>query len=137
VVTTNLNRKDAGAPVMLWVRSDDNDHAISPATLEQYCEVLIVDSMEKGVDALVHQPVDILIVELTQLTMADPELIDEISRCWPYLLCLVLSDEQVSDADYAEQHDLPTVLYMPKNSETLKQQLMISLGQVANKTTLH
>ena len=137
MVTSEFSRKEAGSPVMLWVHKGLSDCTAPLLALRQYGEVLVVDSMEEGVEKLVHQPVDVLIIDLPVLNKTDPELFGEISRCWPYLLCLVVTEEQKSDSYLQATHNALTVLYLPEDSALLQQHLMTGLGQTEDRIHLH
>lgn len=83
-------------PVMLWVRNNVNDQE-PPSIDRREVQLLIVDSIEEGMETLLRQPVDILLMDLLALSSCDPELLQEIARCWPYLICLVTSDEAATE----------------------------------------
>ena len=137
MVTTNIRRRDASMPIMLWITKDLNDDQMTLDILQQDCEVLVVDSIEQGVDTLVHQPVDILVLDVSVLSSADPALFTEIGRCWPYLLCLILSEEQISDNSYRQAVESINALYLQREPEILKQQLLRGIGQSAGENLLH
>lgn len=86
------------APIMLWVGKHRS--AYSPTASQESnkrCEVLEVNSIECCVETLARQPVDVLLLEENMLEPAEMGLINEITRCWPYLLCIVLATENGSD----------------------------------------
>ncbi len=137
MVISNFSRRDTGTPIMLWIKRDFSEQDIGLDVLQQDCEVLVANSIEEGVDTLVHQPVDILVLDLSVLSSADPALVVEIRRCWPYLLCLVLSEDYQSEDCYQQPVQSINALCLPQDPEDLKQQLLMGIGQSDGKNLLH
>ncbi len=137
MVKTSVSRSDVDIPIMLWITQDLGDDQITLDIFRQDCEVLMADSIEQGVDTLVHQPVDILVLDVSVLSSADPALVTEIGRCWPYLLCLILSEEQISDTSSQQSMESINALYLQRDPEILQQQLLSGIGQSAGKHLIH
>lgn len=136
ISTSDLIQKDMRAPVMLWIRDRGKEHIYSLRDWRQYAEILVVDDVEQGLELLMHLPVDVLMFDLSVLRAVDPALVGEIHRCWPYLLCLVLSEDQKTDS-VLQQDDGLTVLYLPEDIGALEQQLVGGFSPPERKARLH
>jgi hypothetical protein len=121
---------------MLWIRDSGKEHVYSSQDWRQFGEILVVDDVEQGLELLMYQPVDVLMFDLSVLRAIDPGLIGEIHRCWPYLLCLVLTEGQKTDS-VLQSHETLTVLYLPEDLQELEQHLLSGFGLSERKSRLH
>lgn len=139
MTSDDIRSGELGVPIMLWIRDDHGYNlTCSDIALQRHHQIMIVDSLEKGVETLVHQPVDILVVDRTILRDADSELLIEIERCWPYLICLVLNEGHTSGGNpLANYPEFVTELDLPEDAGRLEKMLLSGLWRVDDKSKLH
>lgn len=102
---------DKENPIMLWVGEPSGIKELMPALDAKKCEILFAASIEDGIEILARQPVDVLLIDVSSLQAAEIYMVNEVKRCWPYLVCVGLMDNEFGSDVFTDIQSLAIPLF--------------------------